>query len=114
MSAYLHVCTTCRQGRDLAPGDTPRGALLHQAIVALAPDADRIRPVTCLANCARGCAAALVAPGKWSTLLGGLDPAHAPDLIAYLDTYDASPTGAVLPSRRAPSLRAAVIGRIPG
>ena len=114
MSAVLHVCTTCRQGRDLNPGDTPRGTLLHAAIMALAADQDRIRPVTCLANCGQGCAAALTADGKWSTLLGGLDATHAPDLLAYLDTYDASPTGAVLPSRRAPSLRNAVIGRIPG
>ena len=114
LSAYLHVCTTCRQGHDLAPGETPRGAVLFETIAALAQDPDRIRPVTCLANCGRGCAAALTAPGKWSTLLGGLGPEHAPDLLAYLDTYAASPTGAVLPSRRAASLRAAVTGRIPG
>ncbi len=114
MSAVLHVCTTCRQGRDPAAGETTRGTELHEAILALDPPEGRIRPVTCLANCARGCAAALTGSGKWSTLLGGLDPCHAADLVAYLHLYEASASGSVLPSKRPPSLRDVVIGRIPG
>ncbi len=112
--AILHVCTTCRAGRILGPDDIPPGAILHDRLRDLALDPDAIRPVTCLAHCERGCAAALTEPGKWSTLLGGLTLDHAPDLLAYLDLFAASASGAVLPSRRAPSLRHAVVGRIPG
>ncbi len=111
----LHVCITCRAGRTLVTGEAPPGARLHAAIAERRGAAETVRlaAVVCLANCERGCSAAISAAGKWTYLLGGLDPDHAADLLAYAKTYAASTSGTVMPSRRPASLRAAVIARIP-
>ncbi|MFC3123572.1 DUF1636 family protein [Pseudoroseomonas globiformis] len=117
----LVVCTTCRARRPLAEGETAPGRILHDAVAeALAAAAGtplRLRAVACLSACEHGCTAVMMAPGKWSYLLGGLDHAAAPDLaadlIAYAATYHASANGAVLRSRRPESLRHAVLGRVP-
>ena len=69
--------------------------------------------MTCLSACSSGCTATIAAPGKWRVLLGNLDETHAADLLDYASLYAASPTGMVLPSKRAPSLRNVVLGRIP-
>ncbi len=114
MTPVLHVCIICRMGRDLAPDERPPGLDLHDAVVARAGDAAEVRPAKCLAACGRGCTAAIGSPGKWTMLLGGLRAAIADDLIGYASAYAASASGAVLPSRRAESLRDAIIGRAPG
>ncbi len=66
-----------------------------------------------MANCERGCSAALAMPGKWTFFLGHLTPEHAADLLAYAAAYAAHATGTIMPSRRPASLRHAVLGRIP-
>lgn len=106
----LHVCVTCGH-----PGEPRPGLILHDRIAALmgVDEPFALKPVTCLARCGIGCSAAATATGKWGYLLGGLSPDHAGDLIAYARSYAGTPSGAVLPSRRAASLRDAVIGRIP-
>ena len=111
--ASLHVCITCRAG---AAGEPVQGRLLHDAICALLPSGPpglRLAHVACLANCERGCSAAITMPGKWSYLLGGLRAAQAADLLTYAHAYIASASGTVLPSRRPATLRDMVIGRLP-
>lgn len=112
----LIVCTTCRAGRALAEGETPPGAHLHAALAARIAQTDaavELRDATCLANCERGCSAALAMPGKWTFFLGHLTPDHAADLLTYAAAYAAHATGTVMPSRRPASLRDAVLARIP-
>ena len=111
----LHVCTTCRAGLPLAEGGTPPGQAMLNAVAALlGPDpAVELREVACLSSCDHGCAAAISAPGKWTYLLGRLDPALVPDLLAYAAAYAASRTGTVLPSKRPASLARMVLGRVP-
>ncbi len=101
-------------GRELGEGERPPGLDLHDTIMACAGDLAEIRAVKCLAACERGCTAAIASPGKWTTLLGGLQAGIAADLLDYASVYAASASGAVLPSRRAASLRHAIIGRMPG
>ncbi len=109
----LHVCTTCRTGLPLAEGEIPPGQHMFDAVAALAPPGVDLRPVKCLSLCDHGCAAAISMPGKWSYLLGRLDPSLAPDLLTYAETYAQHPTGTVLPSRRPASLARIVLGRLP-
>jgi predicted metal-binding protein len=113
----LHICTTCRAGLDLAPEDMRPGRALYDAVAeqlaTMAEPPVELREVTCMATCTRGCAAAIMAPGKWGYLLGDLGLGHAADLLTYGAAYAASASGAVLPSRRPASLRSVVIGRLP-
>ncbi len=110
----LHVCTACRAGQPLPEGATPAGRFLHSALAAHpAADTVELREVTCLSLCDHGCAAAITTPGKWSYLLGRLDPALAGDLLDYAGSYARSTTGTIMPSRRAPSLARMILGRIP-
>jgi len=112
----LHICTTCRAGLPLEPGQTAPGQHMHDAVAALlaaAPADVELRAVTCLSSCDNGCAAAISQPGKWSYLLGRLDTSLAPDLLAYAALYAAHRTGTVLPSKRPPSLARMVLGRLP-
>jgi predicted metal-binding protein len=113
----LHVCTTCRTGLEPVEGRPVPGQVMYDAVAAAlqaAPDLPvRLHPVACLAACAQGCTATLSAPGKWSMLLGRLDPALAADLIAYAGIYAASRTGTVMPSKRPASLAGIVLGRLP-
>lgn len=114
-SAVLHICVTCRAGRDLAGGETPPGRLLHDAVLSARTETDiAVREVTCLAVCEQGCAAAITAPGRWGYLLGHLTLGHAADLLTYGAAYRASASGAVLPSKRPASLhRGLILGRVP-
>lgn len=109
----LHICVTCRNGPPPAVEEAVRdGRMLFDRIAARMP-ALTLLQVECLANCAQGCSAAITMPGKWSYLLGRLDPSLADDLIAYAASYAQSRTGTVMPSRRADSLRNMIVGRIP-
>ncbi len=112
---HLIVCTTCQAGRELAPGETPDGALLFAAVAGLLAEGGTadLHGSSCMANCERGCSAALAMDGKWTYFLGHLRPEHAADLLAYARTYAASATGTVMPSRRPASLRNIVLGRVP-
>jgi predicted metal-binding protein len=113
----LILCTTCRNGGTPLQGEEPPGAMLYAALRARLSGEGatliELRAAACLANCDRGCSAAIAMPGKWTYLLGFLRPALADDLLAYAKSYAESGTGIVLPSRRPASLRNMIIGRIP-
>ena len=109
----IHICTTCRAGKPLADGATPPGQHFFHAVANQAGPDLRVVPVKCLSSCDDGCAAAISAPGKWTYLLGHLDPSLAPDLLSYAATYAQHPTGTVLPSKRPASLAKMILGRMP-
>ncbi len=112
----LHVCTTCRAGQALADSDPRPGQIMLDAVAALLDPqtpAVALKEVVCLSSCDHGCAAAISAAGKWTYLLGRLEPSMAADLLRYAETYARSATGTVLPSRRPASLARVVLGRMP-
>ncbi len=116
----LHICLTCRPAglAPNAPDDPAAGSRFHDAVRRRLNARDlessiRVNPVTCMANCEQGCSAALSAPGKWAYVAGYLSPDLADDVIDYALVYAASQTGVVMPSKRAPSLRDAIVARVP-
>jgi predicted metal-binding protein len=112
----LHICTTCRPAGE-ADDTPPPGEVLSKAVAdLLAAEEDapcRMNPVVCLASCERACTAVLSQAGKWSYIVGELDPDHAADLIAYARAYGASSAGIVLRSGRPASLHHNIIARVP-
>ena len=111
----LHVCVTCRAGRPLEEGQVPPGRHLFEAVQsALGADpVVELHEVVCLSSCEAGCAAAISQPGKWTYLLGRLEPALVPDLLTYAASYAAHRTGTVLPSKRPATLARMILGRMP-
>lgn len=116
----LHICLTCKPAGEepVAPGETAAGTQLHEAVVDRLHARDlaesvRVNPVTCMANCEQGCSLAVSAPGKWAYIAGYLSADLADDVIDYALVYDASKTGVVMPSKRAPSLRDVIVARVP-
>lgn len=111
-SACLDICITCRDPHTGAPGGGER--LFEAANRMPTPDGVTVRALSCLANCDRGCSAALTMPRKWSVLLGRLSDSQAGDLLVYASAYARSANGMLMPSRRPESLRNVVLGRVPG
>ena len=108
----LHVCTTCRVGRELAPGETPPGKLFHDALAAAAPGLD-LREVVCLSSCDHGCARGDLGARQMDLCAGPAQRGADPDLLTYAASYAASKTGTVLPSKRPASLARMILARVP-
>jgi predicted metal-binding protein len=109
---------TCRAGEACEDDAERPGLRFRRALgeaLAQSEDADwlEIREAACLASCERGCAVAVSMAWKWSYLLGHLGEEKAADFLTYTQTYRASKTGLVLPSKRPASLHDAVLGRMP-
>jgi predicted metal-binding protein len=111
----VFVCITCN-GPDA--GSEPRGRLLFNTVMArlpaVRPVAIAVTPIACLAVCKRPCTIALAARGKWSCLVGDLDPTlHADDVINAALSHAAAANG-IIPWRQRPqSFRKGVVARIP-
>ncbi|HEX4181094.1 MAG TPA: DUF1636 domain-containing protein [Caulobacteraceae bacterium] len=112
----LAVCVTCKADLEIEEGEARPGRRLYDALVERCVGDDLpvdLMPVECLSLCESGCSAAISVTGKWSYLLGDLDPALADDLLTYARAYAISKTGLVLPSKRPASLATMVKARMP-
>ena len=110
-SSTLYVCTTCR-GADTTAADQPRaGARL---LAALEGADVTVVGVECLSNCTRSCSAAVAAPGKWTYVIGNLDPdRHAADILAFARLHAAHETGLPVWRERPEHIRKNTIARVP-
>jgi predicted metal-binding protein len=108
----LFVCVTCRREGD-APADPRPGARLHAALKEQATDVEVI-PVECLSNCLRACTVAVTAPGKWTYVVGHLDPdQHIDDMLAFARLHAASADGLTVWRDRPAHVRQNTIARVP-
>ncbi|HEX3993506.1 MAG TPA: DUF1636 domain-containing protein [Acetobacteraceae bacterium] len=111
----VFVCVTCAPqadnglslGRRLYNAVTARTGAEMAAVLTVAP-------IECLAVCKRPCTVALSGPGKWTCVVGDLDPEqHAGDVIAAAQSYVATENG-IIPWRQRPlSFRKGVVARVP-
>jgi predicted metal-binding protein len=108
----LYVCVTCRREGDPPAGPRP-GARLFAALKERAADLDVV-PVECLSNCTRSCSAAVTAPGKWTYVVGHLDPdIHAGDIAEFARQHRASADGLTVWRERPEHVRKNTIARVP-
>jgi predicted metal-binding protein len=106
------ICVTCR-GSD---GDDDRpGRRLYQAVEpALRDTGITVTAVECLSVCKRPCTLALAAPGKWTYVMGDLDPqGDIENVITMAVRYGQTPDGIVPWRERPPSFRKGTVARIP-
>jgi len=108
----LFVCITCRPPGDAEPHPRP-GARLYAALKERAADLDVV-PVECLSNCTRSCSAAVTAPGKWSYVVGHLDPdQHVDDILQFARQPRAHADGLPVWRERPAHVRKNTIARVP-
>ncbi len=73
-----------------------------------------VTPVECLSVCKRPCTIALMASGKWTYVVGDLDPElSVDDVIGMAGSYGLSDNGIVPWRERPQSFRKGIISRIP-
>jgi predicted metal-binding protein len=115
----IFVCVSCRRrlGEDDESFDQP-GRGLAEAIEARLRDDGQahlsVTAVDCLAVCKRPCTVALSGAGKWTYLIGDLDPdSHVDEIVSAARSFAASENG-IVPWRERPlSFRKGVIARVP-
>ncbi|ODT32796.1 MAG: hypothetical protein ABS35_00825 [Kaistia sp. SCN 65-12] len=117
MSSTLYVCVTCRGNGDVGGGEPRPGARLLTAIEqgsAEAGEGVAVVGVECLSNCSRSCSAAVAAPGKWTYVIGNLDPErHASDILAFVRQHSAHELGLPVWRERPEHIRKNTIARVP-
>jgi predicted metal-binding protein len=117
-ASKLFVCITCRlldaptEGLEARPG-----ARLMKALSQLFDDSGQdieIVPVECLSNCTRGCTVAVSGPGKWTYVIGALDPEqHADDVVRFARLHHAHAEGLPIWRERPVHIRKNTIARVP-
>ena len=110
----LFVCVTCRGSADAAAQEARPGARLLAALQDQNEAGLNIVPVECLSNCQRGCSAAVSAPGKWTYVIGHLDPdLHAADMLQFARLHRAHADGLPVWRERPAHIRKNTIARVP-
>jgi predicted metal-binding protein len=117
-ASKLFVCITCRLLGETNEDQEPRpGARLMKSLSRLVEDGARdieIVPVECLSNCTRGCTVAVSGPGKWTYVIGALDPEqHADDVLQFARLHHAHADGLPVWRERPVHIRKNTIARVP-
>jgi predicted metal-binding protein len=108
----LFVCITCRGSVAPPEGETRQGARLYEALKARSEI--EVVPVECLSNCTRSCTAAVAAPGKWTYIVGHLDPdRNVDDMLQFARAHNARADGLTVWRERPEHVRKNTIARVP-
>jgi len=108
----LFVCITCKDASAPAGDGVRPGARLYEALKARSQI--EVVPVECLSNCTRSCTAAVAAPGKWTYVVGHLDPdRNVADMLAFARLHDATADGLTVWRDRPEHVRKNTIARVP-
>lgn len=115
-SSTLYVCVTCRS--EATPPDVERPGARLLAAVEGRHESERaglkVVAAECLSNCQRSCSAAVTAPGKWTYVIGGLDPdLHAGDILEFARLHQAHEQGLPVWRERPIHIRKNTIARVP-
>nr|WP_314074799.1 DUF1636 family protein [uncultured Roseococcus sp.] len=115
----LQVCAPCTHPDREKRGPVKAGELFATRLageVAARPELAGLRVVAtpCIGNCAARCRVSLAGAGRWSWLIGGLDPdAPTDDLLDFTRHWLKAPDGFVGKDDRPKPLRPLLLGRVP-
>ncbi|MEM6666327.1 MAG: DUF1636 domain-containing protein [Pseudomonadota bacterium] len=114
MTTTITVCTTCRQDRD-DPNPIRDGYRLMTALEGAAKDREDVdvRAIRCMSACDNGCAVQIAAPGRFTYVLGDLDPVkHIDDVLAFADLHAEQKSGLVPKVIRPEAIKTNVMARV--
>jgi len=118
--AVVHVCTHCRHPDYKARRQgKPGGEALPEALKTALEEQGldhifKIEPITCLGNCKKRCRLSVVAPGRWSWLIGDLSPQDDfIELMDFLRAWQAAENGLIPKEERSKWLLRHGLGRVP-
>ncbi|QKP78854.1 DUF1636 domain-containing protein [Methyloligella sp. GL2] len=114
----VYVCTACRKVLKEEADFDDVGRRLLQALEQKLSDAGdskvRVAGVDCLAVCTRPATLALTAKGRWTYVLGDLDPdAQLSEIVDGVLAYARSENGIIPWKERPKCFRKGVVARIP-
>ena len=116
----ISVCTRCRPQGWLDTADRERpGAVLASALQqslsdAATPPPIDLRRVRCMSQCLRPCVIAFSHRDRFTYLFGDLDPVrHVDDILVAARMWLSRSDGFMGRSKRPPSMRSGILGRIP-
>jgi predicted metal-binding protein len=116
-ASKLFVCITCRLlGETTEDQEARPGARLMKILSQRLEGAEHIEivPVECLSNCNRGCTVAVSGPGKWTYVIGALDPEqHADDVVQFARLHHSHADGLPVWRERPVHIRKNTIARVP-
>jgi predicted metal-binding protein len=110
----IYVCITCRRPDDSE--ESPRSGAILAANTVMAANGSNVsvRRVRCLANCKRGCSAAVCRDGAWTYVFGDLDAASAgPALVEGARLFAQASDGLMPWHGRPEPLKRGLIARVP-
>ncbi len=115
----IYICKTCKpEGFTGEDGDRP-GNLLAKELVAAARakglNVDvEMKAVDCLSVCTRPCTVTFSAEGKFTYIVGDLEPGRdVDDLLAFSELYGAATDGITTWRERPECVRKHTIARVP-
>ncbi|MFJ5487622.1 DUF1636 family protein [Hansschlegelia beijingensis] len=111
------ICRTCRPEGHPEASERP-GAALGRAVrdaLANVPAGSQleVRAIACLSACSRACSAVVAAPGKFSYVVGDLEPCDAEALVAFALKHAESADGIPAWRDRPAKVRKCTIARVP-
>ena len=110
------ICRTCRPEGAPETAERP-GAILGRAVrdalSAIAAPLVEVRAIACLSACSRACSAVVAAPGKFSYVIGDLEPQDAEALLAFAFKHAESADGIPAWRDRPVKIRKSTIARVP-
>lgn len=111
----VFVCVSCRSREETSKN--PGEVLLEALNATLSDHAGAtvcVKAVECLSVCNRPCTIALAAPGKWTYVIGDLNPVfHVDDIVTSVRDFASSEDGIVPWKQRPLSFRKGTVSRIP-
>ncbi|MGI9408347.1 MAG: DUF1636 family protein [Hyphomicrobiaceae bacterium] len=116
---HIYVCNTCKpEGFAGEDADRP-GSILAKELAALARERGvdvnvELKAVNCLSVCKRPCTVSVSGAGKFTYIVGDLEPGRdADDILAFAETYGASADGITKWRERPECVRKHTIARVP-
>jgi len=116
---HIHVCVTCKPEGFVGEDTDKPGSILARELVAAARKMGasvdvELKAVNCLSVCKRPCTVSISGTGKFTYVIGDLEPGRdVDDILAFASLYGESSDGITKWRDRPEVVRKHTIARVP-